>query len=430
MSKNNPTNKNNSQKFDVVVIGGGPAGMMAAGRAAELGVRVLLVEKNETLGHKLLMTGGGRCNVTQAEFDDKKLVVEIGKKGKFLFSSLNLFGPEEMMDFLAEQKVPTKIEGGGRVFPVSDKAADVLRALKNYLQKNGVEILFSAAVLGFELSKDDDAKRITGVRLPDRIIRAKKFILATGGRSYPATGSTGEGYAWARECGHTIITPSPTLVPLKIQEKWVKAAQGVSLEKAQISLMQNDKKIAAQQGDVISTHFGLSGPAILNLSRKLAEFANGKEPLYVSIDLKPELDKKEADIFLQKGFIEYANRNIINYLAEIVPPKLAKIFLQLADIPAEKKTNVITKEERGKIVDLLKDLRLTVVGDTGFDQAMVTRGGVELKEIDPKTMRSKIVPNLYLAGEVLDLDGPTGGYNLQICWSTGRAAGEAAARKK
>ncbi|MFA7319222.1 MAG: NAD(P)/FAD-dependent oxidoreductase [Parcubacteria group bacterium] len=435
MAKITSTGKNNFQKYDVVVIGGGPSGMMAAGRAAELGARVLLVEKNETLGNKLLMTGGGRCNVTQAEFDDKKLVAKIGQKGKFLFSSLSLFGPEDMLEFLAERKVPTKIEADGRVFPVSDKAMDVLRALKNYLQKNKVEISLGTAVLGFEFSEDSDGKRIVGVRLADKIIRAKKFILATGGASYPTTGSTGDGYQWACECGHKIITPMPMLVPIKIQEKWVKEVQGVSLENVKVSLLQRRDAINrvftdhVLMGDIIFTHFGLSGPAILNLSRNLTELENSQDKFGISIDLKPEMDRKELDALLQKAFIKYANKDIINYLPELLPPKLAKVILRLADIPEEKKINVITKFERTKLVNLLKDLRLTVIGNTGFDQAMVTRGGVDLVEVEPKTMRSKIVTNLYLAGEVLDLDGPTGGYNLQICWSTGYAAGTACVGK-
>ena len=425
-----------NQQYDVIVIGGGPAGMMAAGRAAELGARVLLVEKNESLGNKLLMTGGGRCNVTQAEFDDKKLVAEIGKKGKFLFSSLSLFGPQEMMDFLAERKVPTKIEKGGKVFPVSDKAADVLRALKNYMQKNGVEILFGATVLGFEFSEDGNQKRITGVRLKNKIIHAKKFILASGGKSYPATGATGDGYSWARDCGHKIITPMPTLVPLKIQEKWVKEAQGVSLENVKISLVRGKLPVETRHclvstmGDAIFTHFGLSGPAVLNLSRKITEFTPENMPLSISIDLKPEIDRKALDIFLQKDFIKFANKDILNYLPELCPPKLAKIILRLADILPAKKINIVTKLERACIVSLLKDLRLTVIGHTGFEQAMMTRGGVDLKEVEPKTLRSKIVPNLYLVGEVLDLDGPTGGYNLQIAWSTGHAAGTACGKIK
>lgn len=427
------SNKNNSrQKYDVVVIGGGPAGMMAAGRAGELGARVLLVEKNETLGHKLLMTGGGRCNLTQAEFDDKKLVAAIGQKGKFLFSSLSLFGPEEMLEFLAARNVPTKIEKNGRVFPVSNKAADVLRALKNYLQKNGVEMLFGANVLGFEMEENDGQKRITGVRLANRIIRAKKFILATGGKSYSMTGSTGDGYVWAKECGHSIIVPTSTLVPLKTQEKWVKEVQGVSLEDVKINLLRDrDAKFCiSTTGDIIFTHFGVSGPAILNLSRKITEFTIKNTPSCITIDLKPKLDKKALDVSIQKDFIKYANKNIANYLVELLPPKLAKVFLQLADIPAEKKINVVTKVERTRIVSLFKDLRLTVIGNTGFEQAMVTRGGVDLIEVEPKTMRSKIVSNLFLAGEVLDLDGPTGGYNLQICWSTGYAAGTACKKTK
>ncbi|TSD01342.1 MAG: hypothetical protein Athens071425_429 [Parcubacteria group bacterium Athens0714_25] len=416
--------KNSSNKeYDVIVIGGGPAGMMAAGKAGETGARVLLVEKNEQLGRKLLLTGNGRCNITHAEFDNNELVKSFGKNGKFLFSALSVFGPEKVMEFFSDLGVATKIEKGGKVFPVSDNALDVLQALEKYLKKNAVEVMTGANVLGFEMKKSNDIKKIKGVRLDSGIILADKFILATGGKSYPATGSTGDGYVWARECGHEIINPQPVLAPIKTQEIWVKEAQGVSLKNIKISLMQNDNKIGFQSGDLIFTHFGVSGPVILNLSRTLAELEKKDDQFFLSIDLKPEMDRNELDASIQKDFARNINKDIANYLPELVPQKIAKIILHLAGIPAEKKINNITKKERLDIVSLLKDMRLGVIGNTGFAQAMVTKGGVNLKEVNPKNMQSKIVPNLFLAGEILDLDGPTGGYNLQICWSTGYSAG-------
>ncbi len=443
MQKKNSTKNNNQQKFDVVVIGGGPAGMMAAGRAGEGGARVLLLEKNDSLGKKLLLTGNGRCNLTQAEFDDKKFVESLGKKGKFLYSALSVFGPEETVEFFARFGVPTKIEKGEKVFPVSDKAQDVLGALKKYLQKNKVSVMTQADVVGFAMN--EDRKKITGVRLKNKIIQADKFILATGGKSYQMTGSMGDGYVFARECGHKIITPIPVLVPLKTEEKWVKETQGVSLKNIEIGLVRGGDAVTqgrdavtqggdakfcvSTTGDIIFTHFGLSGPAILNLSRTLADLKNDPDKIIISLDLKPELDKEELDVQIQKDFAKHINKNIVNYLPELVPQKLAEIFLRLVDIPKEKKINILTKEDRLRIINLLKDLRLTVADNAGFAQAMVTRGGVDLKEVDPKIMQSKVVKNLYLAGEVLDLDGPTGGYNLQIAWSTGYAAGMATGKK-
>lgn len=424
MGKMITAEKNNGRKYDVIVIGGGPAGMIAAGKAGENGARVLLLEKNEQLGRKLLLTGNGRCNITHAEFDNSELVKSLGKKGKFLFSALNAFGPAKVMEFFATLSVPVKIEKSGKVFPVSDKASDVLQALEEYLKKNGVEVLKRANVSGFEMEKNDNEKKIKGVISNGKTIRADKFILATGGRSYPVTGSTGDGYIWARAFGHTITIPQPSLVPLKIREDWIKELQGVSLKDVKISLTQNDnKKIENQIGDLIFTHFGVSGPAILNLSRTLAELEKSDDHFFLSIDLKPEMDKKELDTVIQEYFARNVNKNINNCLSEFVSQKLAKTILQLTGIPAEKKINIITKEERLCIINLIKEMRLTIAGNTGFAQAMVTRGGVNLKEVDSRNMQSKIIANLFLAGEVLDLDGPTGGYNLQIAWSTGYAAG-------
>jgi hypothetical protein len=424
MKKMITTEKNNGRKYDVIVVGGGPAGMIAAGKAGEAGARVLLLEKNERLGKKLLLTGNGRCNIAYAEFDNNELVKSLGKKGKFLFSALNEFGLAKVMEFFSDLGVPVKIEKSGKVFPVSDKAPDVLQALEKYLKKNGVEVLMGANVSGFEMEKNDNEKKIKGVISNGKTICADKFILATGGKSYPVTGSTGDGYTWARAFGHTIIIPQPALVPLKIREDWTKELQGISLKDVKISLTQNNnKKIENQIGDLIFTHFGVSGPAILNLSRTLAELEKSDDQFFLSIDLKPEMDKKELDAVMQEYFARNVNKNINNCLSEFVSQKLAKTILQLTGIPAEKKINIITKEERLRIVNFIKEMRLTIAGNTGFEQAMVTKGGVNLKEIDSKNMRSKIVDNLFLAGEVLDLDGPTGGYNLQIAWSTGYAAG-------
>lgn len=420
--------KNESQKFDVAVVGGGPAGMMAAGRAAEMGARVLLLEKNSSLGKKLLITGKGRCNITQAEFDNKKFIDELGKNGKFLFSSLSVFGPKEVIEFFESRKVPTKIERGSRVFPTSDKSQDVLRAIQNYLEENKVEILYNANVCDFKLSEFGNEKKISSVNLKDgKCVTAKKYILATGGKSYGATGSTGDGYTWAKNLGHTIIEPTPALVPVKIKEVWIKDLQGLSLKNVTINLLQNNKKKDSRFGEMLFTHFGLSGPIVLDASKKIGELAKTGEVI-VSIDLKPALNHEQLDARLLRDFKENINKDFVNYLPELLPQKMIPVIISLSEMDPRKKINLITRNERRKIINLLKDLRLTTDGTTGFDQAIVTAGGVSLREVNSKTMQSKIIKNLFFAGEILDLDGPTGGYNLQICWSTGRAAGTNAAK--
>jgi predicted Rossmann fold flavoprotein len=421
--------KNNQEKFDVAVIGGGPAGMMAAGRAAEMGARVVLLEKNESLGKKLLITGKGRCNLTQAQFDLKEMVSQFGKNGKFLFSSLAEFGPREVIKFFEDRKLPTKTERGGRVFPVSNKSYDVLRVMEEYLKKNKVKTMFGSEIVGFE----SDGKKIQSVKLkhekgkPGRkIISADKFILCTGGKSYPTTGSTGDGYQWAKDLGHVIVAPAPALVPIKTKETWVKEVQGLSLKNVEISLMQNGKKKDSRFGEMLFTHFGLSGPIVLDISKKAWELAE-KGEVMISIDLKPALSAEQLDARLQRDFADNAKKDFINYLPELLPQKMITTIIQLSGIDPRKKINVVTGAERKKLASLLKDLRLTADGTTGFAQAVVTSGGVNLKEVDSKTMQSRIISNLFLAGEILDVDGPTGGYNLQICWSTGYAAGTYAA---
>ncbi|MFA7208818.1 MAG: NAD(P)/FAD-dependent oxidoreductase [Parcubacteria group bacterium] len=440
--------KSKIEKFDIAVIGGGPAGMMAAGRAAGLGARVALLEKNSSLGRKLLITGKGRCNLTQAEFDDKEIIKKFGKNGKFLFSALDAFGPEEVIRFFEDRTVPVKIERGGRVFPKSDRAQDVLRALEKYLEKNNVEIIYDAQVAGFDVAPIASGGKIASVKLaekgyvsaekqammPARRIYADKFIICTGGKSYPATGSTGDGYQWAKDLGHKIIPPAPALVPIKTKETWVKDVQGLSLKNVTVNLLQNNKKPAyrtgkqdSRFGEMMFAHFGLTGPIVLDLSKKAGELMAQGE-VAISIDLKPALDLDQLDARLQRDFKENSNKDFINYLPELLPQKIIASIVNLSGIDPRKKINLVTKEERKRLAGLLKDLRLTADGTTGYNQAIVTSGGVDTREVDSKTMRSRIVGNLFLAGEILDLDGPTGGYNLQMCWSTGYAAGTYAAK--
>lgn len=428
------------KKFDIAVIGGGPTGMIAAGRAAELGARVVLLEKNASLGKKLLITGKGRCNITQAEFDDKEIIKKFGKQGKFLFSSLAAFGPEEVIAFFESRKVLTKTERGGRVFPVSDKAQDVLRVLQKYLEKNKVEIVYNAQVAGFDIASVVAGKKITSISLaeqgymspekqaltPTRKIYADKFILCTGGKSYPTTGSTGDGYQWVKDLGHTVIETAPALVPMKTKELWAKDIQGLSLKNVAINLLQNNKKQDSRFGEMMFTHFGLTGPIVLDLNKKAGELAQQGE-VVISIDLKPALTQEQLDMRLQKDFKENSNKDFINYLPELLPQKMIATIVALSGIDPRKKINLVTKDERKKIIELLKNLRLTYDGTTGYNQAIITSGGVDVREVDSKTMQSRKIENLFLAGEILDLDGPTGGYNLQVCWSTGYAAGTYAA---
>jgi hypothetical protein len=410
--------------FSVAVIGGGPAGMMAAGRAASPGAKVVIIDKNRNLGRKLLLTGKGRCNITQAEFNNREFIKKLGKNGQFLFSALAAFGPKKVIDFFEQRNLLTKIERGRRVFPVSDKAQDVLKTLIRYLRENKVKIMTDSKVLGFEIK----AGQIDCVKLKNEKIYANNFILAVGGLAYPGTGSTGDGYVWARKMGHKIIKPFPSLAPARIKEDWVKDLQGLSLKNVALSVWQDNKKQDLKFGEMLFTHFGISGPIVLDLSKTIGGLL-AKGEVKIEIDLKPALDFPVLDKRLRRDFIKNSNKDFKNYLPELLPQKLIEPAIKLSGINADKKLNSITKDERKKLVNLLKGLKFTVGGLLGYKQAIVTGGGVDLKEVDSKTMQSKIVNNLFFAGEILDIDGPTGGYNLQICWSTGYAAGAAAALK-
>lgn len=408
-------------KYDAIIIGGGPAGMMAAGRAGELGLKVLVLEKNQEVGKKLLLTGKGRCNLTNLENNLFDLVEKYGKNGKFLFSAFSRFSPEKTIKFFESQGLTTKIEDKNRVFPVSNRSLDVRQTLLNYLKKSEVEILFNAKVKNIFV--ENDKNKISKIVLKNgETFSAKKYVLATGGKSYPITGSTGDGYEWLEILGHTFKKPTPALAPIICTDKFIKDLEGLSLS-VQVTLFQNDKKIEQKFGDFIFTKNGLSGPVILNMSKEIGECLH-KGETRIKIDFFSQLNFQDLDLKLQKHFQENNNKNFKNILADFLPNKFISTFLSLLKIEAEKKVNSISKKERQNLVDLLKNFSLQVEKLADFDKAMITSGGVKLSEVDSKTMQSKIVENLFFAGEILDVDGPTGGYNLQICWSTGFVVGE------
>ena len=410
---------NNKIKFDIAVIGGGPAGMISAGRAGELGAKVLLLEKNSKLGRKLLITGNSRCNLTQAEFNIREMVEKFGPNGKFLFSSLSAFGVKETIDFFNEHGLETKIERGDRVFPASDDAKDVLDVLVKYMAKNHVTVLCDAQVISLE----KNGNRINRLVSNKGEIIADNYILCTGGKSFPGTGSTGDGFKWAKDLGHNVTELKPALAPLSISEDWVKSLQGLSLKNVEVTVLLNGEKKESIFGEMLFTHFGVSGPIILTIS-KIVSALMKKGKVTLSIDLKPALDFTKLDNRLQRDFLKYQNKFFRNALDELLPQKMIPIIVELSEIDPEKQVNSITREERHGLVNLLKSLNMSVIGLLGFEHSLITNGGVHIKEIDPKTMRSKLIENLFFAGEIVDVDGPTGGYNLQVCWSTGYVAGE------
>ncbi|MFZ2189749.1 MAG: NAD(P)/FAD-dependent oxidoreductase [Candidatus Magasanikiibacteriota bacterium] len=406
--------------YNLIIIGGGAAGMMSAGIASKRGAKVLLLEKNKELGRKILISGHTRCNLTHAESNIRELIKAYGDNGAWLFSALNNFPPQEIMNFFENLGVKLKIEDDGRVFPKSDLAEEIVDSLENYLKNNKVEIKTLAIVKN--IFKDKTS--ITGVELESgEIFNTNNLLISTGGLSYPGTGSTGDGLTFAENLGHTIIPTIPSLVPLKINELFVKDLQGLSFSDVEVSLYQKNKKITKQIGDILFTHFGISGPMILNLSKHVVT-ARKSGVVELRINFKPKQDEKQLDLFLQKIFHNNGKKTIKNIWNNFVPSKFVDVMLDLAKIDPEKLANSISKEERKKILEILHSLKLTVVGDMGFEQAIVTSGGVSLKEIDPKTMQSKLINNLYFAGEILDIDGITGGYNLTVAWSTGYTVGK------
>lgn len=403
----------------IVVVGAGPAGMMAAIKAAENGASVVLLEKMKRAGKKMLITGKGRCNITNVA-EIPELIKNIPGNGKFLNSCIRAFDNEDVQYFFNGIEVPTKVERGGRVFPVSDKAADVVDAMVLQLHELGVKLYTDVKVSDI-LVQDNKA---VGVKTDDgQKFEAEAVIIATGGSSYPGTGSTGDGYKMADKIGHKVVTPLPALVPLELEEEWVKDLQGLSLKNVRVTLFADEKKITDMFGEMLFTHFGVSGPIILSLSRKTAQLLDEDSFVELMIDLKPALTFEQLDARVLRDFEKYQRKEMKNALKDLLPGRLIPPVLDGAYIEPDRMVNSITKEERHRLVNVLKGLLVTVTKTRPIAEAIVTAGGVDVKEINPKTMESKLIKNLYFAGEVVDVDAYTGGYNLQAAFSMGAAAG-------
>lgn len=412
-------------KKRVIVIGGGASGMMAAITAAEAGAAVQLLEKNDRLGKKMLITGKGRCNVTTAK-DTAEIINSFVHNGKFLYTALNRLSNVQVQQFFEEAGVPLKVERGERVFPVSDQSKDIVNALRRSLQQAGVDVWLNATVK--ELLLEDG--RSVGVQLLNgRKLPADCVIVATGGASYPGTGSTGDGYHFARKAGHTIVSLRPSLIPLECAEGYAKALQGLSLKNVTFTIeTAQGKQLVQEFGEMLFTHFGVSGPIVLSASYKAVDYwQKHKESLIAVVDFKPALSREKLDARLLREIEEQKKKQLKNSLHTLMPSKLIPVFLQRCGISPEKAMHQITREERQRMVELLKNFRFTLTKARPLEEAIVTAGGVSVKEVSPKTMESKLAAGLYFTGEVLDIDGMTGGFNLQAAFSTGYLAGIACA---
>ena len=405
--------------MNIIVIGGGAAGLMAAGTAAEQGAQVTLLETNEKVGRKLFITGKGRCNVCN-NCDVQEVLRNVPVNPRFLYSALGGFGPADVMDFFENHGVALKTERGNRVFPQSDKAADIIDALFLWVKKAGVTIVHTTAD---ELLIEDGV--LTGVRAGHKTYKADRVIVATGGASYPQTGSTGDGYRFARQAGHTVVPANPSLVPLVEDGDTCQKLMGLSLRNVQLTVYENEKKLYSDFGEMLFTHFGVSGPLILSASAHMRHF--DKKQYRLEIDLKPALDEQMLDKRLLSDFEKHANSDYCNVLGALLPQKMIDEFIDRSGIPPHEKVHDITRAQRETIRTLLKRWTVNVSAPMPVENAIITSGGVKVGEIDPKTMASKKIGGLYFAGEIIDVDAYTGGYNLQIAWATGKAAGEAAA---
>ena len=406
-------------RLDTVVIGGGAAGMMAALQAAWAGAQVVLLEKNEKLGKKIYITGKGRCNVTNA-CDLEDFFKQVPRNSKFLNAAVRQFGYEDVTSLLEMLGTPTKVERGNRVFPESDKASDVTRAFARGMKDAGVQVELNTGVKA--VLKEEEGFAISLER--GGTLHAKTVIVATGGLSYPSTGSTGDGYAFAKENGHTVTPLCGSLVGLTMDEKWPKLLMGLSLKNVRVSAQAGKKKIYDELGEMLFTHFGVSGPLIIELSSHMPEDFSGVQ---VFLDMKPGMTAEQVDLRLQREFQENVRKQLSSVLVTLMPARMGPVFAELCGLSPEQPINQITREQRLTIARNLKALPLHVTGTRPIEEAIVTRGGIEVKEVNPSTMMSKLVPGLFFAGEVLDVDAHTGGFNLQIAFSTGALAGRSAA---
>lgn len=406
----------------VIVIGGGPAGMFAAYFAAKNGHKVTLLEQNEKLGKKLYITGKGRCNITNAG-DMEELFKNVCSNPKFLYSAFYSYTNDQVVEFFEEHGCQTKVERGNRVFPVSDRSSDVIAALTRALKGEGVEVRLFTKAREVLASEQDETNMVQGVILADGTrLEADAVVLATGGVSYVSTGATGDGYRFAEKLNHRIVEPTPSLVPFETKEAWVPELQGLALKNVSVKIVNGKKTLYEDFGEMLFTHFGISGPMILSASAAIKPELIKEQPICY-IDLKPALDEETLDKRVLREFEDAKNKQYKNSIQKLLPGKLVPVIIELSGIDPDKKVNEISKEERKRLVGLLKALPVTILGTRGWNEAIITRGGVSVKDVNPSTMESKKVKNLYICGEVLDLDAMTGGFNLQIAWSTGYLAG-------
>lgn len=409
--------------YDIAVIGGGPAGSMAAIRASELGKSVILAERNNSIGNKLILTGKGRCNITNIA-SMEAFIKKFKTSGEFLRSALFLFYNKELMEYFESNGLKLKVERQGRVFPVSDKASDVVLTLAKSLKEKKVNMAYGLRIT--DIKSEENYYILTADNKAQ--IKARKVVIAAGGASYKATGSTGDGFKMAQHMGHKIMRLKPALVPLKTKESWIKDLQGLSLENIRLTYYFGDKKHASDIGDVMFTHFGVSGPLVLDMSGDIVLLLERHKEIKFTIDLKPGLTKEQIEKKLVNKFLDKGNPSVKAVMQDMLPKRIILTFLSLCKIQYDKRVNQITRQERQSIIEILKAFPVTITGSLPIEEAMVTGGGVSRKDINPRTMESKIVPGIYFAGEVIEGEAPSGGYNLQQAFSTGYLAGESSAK--